>query len=139
MAAASTTLRKQTVPKAPRWHKGWLENCQTFCLSQHFPTLPSSLLFQKYKDLFVGRYQRNQHDPTSSYRWFFSGLEGKAPCRDELLRNRHRHWTDPSHFALPGCCWQQGSPEVSSLRRVPTAPPLHPCPFITLRFLFSSW
>lgn len=57
----------------------------------------------------------------------------------EMLWSRHCHWTDPSHFSLPGCCWQRGSPEVSSLRRVPTAPPLHPCPFITLSFLFSSW
>lgn len=57
----------------------------------------------------------------------------------EMLWNRHCHWTNPSHFALPDCRWQRGFPEVSSLRRVPTAPPLHPCPFITLSFLFSSW
>lgn len=57
----------------------------------------------------------------------------------EMLWNRHCHWTNPSHFSLPDCCWQPGSPEVSSLRRVPTAPPLHPCPFITLSILFRSW
>lgn len=33
----------------------------------------------------------------------------------EMLWNRHCHWTNPSHFALPGCRWQRGSPEVSSL------------------------
>lgn len=63
----------------------------------------------------------------------------KEKLLTEMLWNRHCHWTNPFHFSLPDGCWQQGSPEVSSLRRMPTAPPLHPNPFITPSFLFSHW
>lgn len=27
----------------------------------------------------------------------------------EMLWNRHCRWTNPFHFSLPDCCWQQGA------------------------------
>lgn len=118
--------------------QGLLESCYTFCLSQYSPTLISSLFYFKNTKIYLleGNWGTSmiQRGATDGSSW---GLREKLLT--EMLWNRHCHWTNPSHFSLPDCCWQRGSPEVSSLTSMPTAPPVHPCPFITVSFLFRSW
>lgn len=116
--------------------RGSLKSLDLLFLAVRSSPISSLFYFKKYKDLFVGSNWGTSMIQQAATDGSSQGLKEKLA---EMLRNRHRHWTNPSHSASPDCCWQRGSPEVSSLGRVPTAPPLHPCPFITPSFLFSSW
>lgn len=136
-AATTVIFRKQTVLMVSLWHKVGLKivlpsvSLSTSPLS----SAPSFMSKNTKIHLLEGNWgtsmiQRGATDGSSQ------GLKEKLLTG--MLWNRHCHWTDSSHFSLPDCCWQRGSPEVSSLPSMPTAPPLHLCPFITLSFLFRS-